>query len=94
MSLFIILHRAACADVVAEAFEEGAFFAAAFGQFNQRLNQAAEQLVAAEAVVVEVLIDFMDIACSPEVHEPVNAVDQRDGLAAGRIIAHVLAFTL
>ena len=42
--------RATCTDVVAEALEEGALFAAAVGQLNQGLDEALEQLVAAEAL--------------------------------------------
>ena len=49
---------AAGADMVAEAFKEAAFFAAAFGQFDEGLNQGR----GGGGRCREVFVHFMDIA--------------------------------
>jgi hypothetical protein len=73
-------------QVIAEAFEQGALLAAGFGKLDDGLEQALEQLVPAPAVLVQELINLVDVARAPEVHEPVDAVNERHGLAGGSFV--------
>ena len=47
-------------------------------QFNERLHQPLEQLVPAHPVLVKVFVHFVNVTGLPQVHQPVNAVDQGD----------------
>src|SRR5205807_5839250 len=59
-----------------------------------RLEHAAEQLVPAQAVFVEVFVHFVNVAAFPELHQAMDAVDERHRPAAGSLIAHRAGATM
>jgi hypothetical protein len=50
--LFVVFDRAFDAQVIAEAFEQGALPAAGLGKLDYGLEEVLEQLVTAQAVLV------------------------------------------
>jgi len=78
----------------ANAFEQRALFTASGSQFNQNLEQLLEEHIAAQCFRFEVLVHLDYVAGLPQVHQPVNLVDQRHGPSTWCFIAQALARAL
>ena len=57
------------------------------GQLDQGLQEVEEEGVLAQPAGIQVVVDFGDVARLPEVHQAVDLVDERGGMALG-VVAH------
>jgi len=69
--------------VVAQTLQQRPFVAAGPRQLDERLQHAAEQFVPPQPVFVEVLVHLVNVATLPQLHQTVDAVDDRYRAAAG-----------
>ena len=64
-------------QVVLNGLQDRTFLGAAFRQLQYRLCQARKELVVPQPAMFEVAVHLPLVAGLPELHEPVEAVDQR-----------------
>ncbi|MFM8220321.1 MAG: hypothetical protein ACKOJF_15510, partial [Planctomycetaceae bacterium] len=64
------------------------------GKFDQGLDDTLEEFIAAESVLVQVVVDFLDVPVFPKVHDAVDAVDYRNCFPCGGFVAHILRLPL
>ena len=63
-------------DAVLDRLEGGSFLRAALGQLDQGLHHPGGQLVAPQPLRLQVAVHAALLACLPELHQLVDAVDQ------------------
>jgi hypothetical protein len=80
--------------VIADRFHERPLFAPVRGKFDQRLKEPLEKLLPPQSIFIKIFINFVDIAPPPKMHEAMDTVDERDGLAAGGFVAERAALAL
>ena len=73
--------------MVLDGFQRRALVGAGFGQLNECLHDAGEQLVTPEAAFLQIGVDPALLPGLPAVHQRVDAVDERWGGAVGRWFA-------
>ena len=64
--------------------------AACGGAANAPQPAVSTAPAASERMLVEEFINLLHVAILPEVHYPVDAIDQRHGLSFGRFVPHAL----
>jgi hypothetical protein len=78
--------------MVAQGFEKRSFIAPVRRELDKGLHKSLEELVPAQTVVVQVLVHLVDVAHLPKVHQAMDAVNERHGLARrGLVQAEVVA---
>ena len=80
--------------MIANAFEQRALLTSSGSQFDQGLEQLVEERIAAQPLRFEIFIYLDHVAHLPQVHQPVDLVDQRHRSPTRRFIAQALARAL
>src|SRR5574341_604744 len=73
--------------MIAQTLKERSLFASMRRKLDQRLQEPLEKLLAPKPVAIEILIHLLKIAPPPKMHEAMHPVNQRNLLAARRLIA-------
>jgi len=80
--------------VVAQRLQQGPLVAARRRELDQRLEEPPEEFLPPQAVVVQEFLHLEDVSRAPQVHQLVDAVDERHGQAAVNLVAYALVFAL
>ena len=83
--------------MVGQAFKHRALLGALTGKLDERLQDLTEGFASSQAAVVQIFVNLKNISFDPEVHQPVNRINERndaqrsDGLCRRDIVEQRLA---